>query len=95
MQGDDGLVWPDIANEGDAKTVARTHIGTLIRVLKGYLKKNGVPSPGGVPPRTIRSAGAKLIFLPPRSPDLNPIEQEFAKLKTLLRRTNARTIEAA
>jgi transposase len=36
--------------------------------------------------RAIRTAGAKLLFLPPYSPDLNPIEQAFAKLKTLLRR---------
>jgi transposase len=36
----------------------------------------------------------KLIFLPPYSPDLNPIEQVFAKLKTLLRKANARTVEA-
>ncbi len=36
--------------------------------------------------RAIRAAGAKLFFLPPYSPDLNPIEQVFAKLKTLLRR---------
>jgi transposase len=43
--------------------------------------------------RAIRSAGAKLFFLPPYSPDLNPIEQAFSKLKTLLRRENARTIE--
>jgi transposase len=35
----------------------------------------------------IRSAGAKLFFLPRYSPDLNPIEQVFAKLKTLLRKT--------
>ena len=34
----------------------------------------------------IRSAGAKLFFLPKYSPDLNPIEQVFAKLKHLLRR---------
>ena len=34
----------------------------------------------------IRSVGAKLVFLPPYSPDLNPIEQVFAKLKTLLRK---------
>jgi len=33
----------------------------------------------------IRAAGARLMFLPPYSPDLNPIEQVFAKLKTLLR----------
>jgi transposase len=44
--------------------------------------------------RLIRSVGAKLFFLPPYSPDLNPIEQVFAKLKTLLRKTNQRTIEA-
>jgi transposase len=43
--------------------------------------------------RAIR-AGAKLFFLPPYSPDLNPIEQVFAKLKTLLRNAAERTIEA-
>ncbi len=42
----------------------------------------------------IRSAGAKLIFLPKYSPDLNPIEQVFAKLKHLLRKATARTVEA-
>jgi len=44
--------------------------------------------------RAIRAAGAKLLFLPPYSPDLNPIEQVFAKLKTLLRKAGERTIEA-
>ncbi len=42
----------------------------------------------------IRSAGAKLFFLPKYSPDLNPIEQVFAKLKHLLRKAAARTVEA-
>ena len=42
----------------------------------------------------IRSAGAKLIFLPKYSPDLNPIEQVFAKLKHLLRKAAARTVDA-
>jgi transposase len=42
----------------------------------------------------IRRAGAKLFFLPPYSPDLNPIEQVFAKLKTLLRKADERTTEA-
>jgi transposase len=41
----------------------------------------------------IRAAGAKLFFLPKYSPDLNPIEQVFAKLKHLLRRAAARTVE--
>jgi transposase len=43
--------------------------------------------------RAIRAAGTKLFFLPPYSPDLNPIEQVFAKLKTLLRKAAERTVE--
>lgn len=43
--------------------------------------------------RLIRSVGAKLLFLPKYSPDLNPIEQVFAKLKHLLRKAAARTVE--
>jgi transposase len=43
--------------------------------------------------RAIRAAGAKLIFLPKYSPDLNPIEQVFAKLKHLLRKAAARTAD--
>jgi len=42
----------------------------------------------------IKARGATLVYLPPYSPDLNPIEQVFAKLKHLLRKTAARTIEA-
>ena len=42
----------------------------------------------------IRAAGAHLIFLPPYSPDLNPIEQVFAKLKHLLRKAAERSVEA-
>jgi transposase len=38
----------------------------------------------------IRAAKAKLLFLPAYSPDLNPIEQAFAKMKTLLRKADAR-----
>ncbi|WP_155904966.1 IS630 family transposase [Methylopila sp. M107] len=41
----------------------------------------------------IRNAGARLAFLPPYSPDLNPIEQVFAKLKHMLRRAQERTVE--
>lgn len=42
----------------------------------------------------IQAAGASLLYLPPYSPDLNPIEQVFAKLKALLRKAAARTKEA-
>jgi transposase len=44
--------------------------------------------------RILRNAGIKLFFLPPYSPDLNPIEQVFSKLKRLLRKQKARTVEA-
>ena len=41
----------------------------------------------------IAAAGASILYLPPYSPDLNPIEQVFAKLKALLRQAAARTRE--
>jgi len=44
--------------------------------------------------KAIRDAGAHLIFLPPYSPDLNPIEQLFSKLKHLMRKAQPRTVEA-
>jgi transposase len=42
----------------------------------------------------LRAQGNELIFLPPYSPDLNPIEMAFSKLKTLIRKAAARTYEA-
>jgi transposase len=48
-------------------------------------------------PRTrslIKAAGANLLFLPPYSPDFNPIENAFAKLKALLRKAAERTVDA-
>ena len=52
-------------------------------VLAGGMSRNAL----------IRAAGAKLFFLPKYSPDLNPIEQVFAKLKHFLRKAAARTTE--
>ena len=43
--------------------------------------------------RAVHAVEAYLFFLPPYSPDLNPIEQVFAKLKTLLRKAEERTVE--
>lgn len=49
--------------------------------------------------QAVRSAitkrGARLVFLPPYSPDLNPIEQVFAKLKHLMRKASERTLDTA
>jgi transposase len=42
----------------------------------------------------IEGAGATLLFLPPYSPDLNPIEQVFAKLKAMLRKAATRSLDA-
>jgi transposase len=44
--------------------------------------------------RAIQAAGAKLFYLPPYSPDLNPIEPVFSKLKHLMRQASERTVEA-
>jgi len=41
----------------------------------------------------VEKAGATLLFLPPYSPDFNPIENAFAKLKTILRKAAARTVD--
>jgi transposase len=42
----------------------------------------------------IEAKGCKLLYLPPYSPDLNPIEEAFSKIKSLLRRAGARAREA-
>jgi len=44
--------------------------------------------------RAVRKVGARLVFLPKYSPDLNPIEQAFAKLKSALRKAKARTVDS-
>jgi len=49
---------------------------------------------GGRVKEIVETAGCELLYLPPYSPDLNSIEQAFAKVKGLLRRAEARTHEA-
>ena len=49
---------------------------------------------GGRVREILRAAGCEPLYLPPYSPDLNPIEQAFLKVKGLLRRAEARTREA-
>ena len=50
---------------------------------------------GGRVRELVEGRGCELLYLPPYSPDLNPIEEAFAKLKALLlRKTGARTREA-
>jgi transposase len=49
---------------------------------------------GARTPQLIRSARAELIYLPPYSPDLNPIELAFSKIKQALRSLSLRTVDA-
>ena len=42
----------------------------------------------------LQAVGARILYLPPYSPDLNPIEKLFAKLKAMLRKAGKRTVEA-
>jgi putative transposase len=44
--------------------------------------------------KAVKAAGARLLFLPKYSPDLNPIEQAFAKIKGFLRKAAPRTLDA-
>jgi transposase len=75
---------PDLRREDSAATLQPGDI--VIMANLGSHK-------GKIIRRLIRSVGAKLLFLPKYSPDLNPIEQVFAKLKHLLRKAAARTVE--
>jgi transposase len=60
----------------------------------GIVIMDNLPAHKGTAVReVIEAAGAKLLFLPPYSPDFNPIENAFAKLKALLRNAAARTVD--
>ena len=70
------------------------------KVLVPELRKDDVVIMDNLPahkgPRVrqlIEAAGGKLLYLPPYSPDFNPIENAFAKLKALLRKAAERTVE--
>jgi transposase len=68
---------------------------TLVPVLKSgdtvILDNLGAHKVAGVR-EAIEAAGARLLYLPPYSPEFNPIERAFAKLKALLRTAAARTV---
>jgi transposase len=72
-------------NPGDDPTLRKG--GVVIMDILGSHKVKGVRE-------AIEAAGASLMFIPPYSPDLNPIEQAFTKLKALLRAKKLRTVDA-
>ncbi len=71
--------------------VSDTLVPTLQRGDTVILDNLGAHKVAGVR-EAIETAGARLLYLPPYSPDFNPIEQVFAKLKALLRSAAARTV---
>jgi hypothetical protein len=70
---------------------ARNFVASLEKICSAILRAAGLRASGAP---GYCAVGARLLFLPPCSPDLNPIEQVFAKLKTL-RKAAERTVEAA
>ena len=79
---------------------SETLIEYVDKVLKPFLYPGAKVIWDNCPPhknsevrKIIESTGAKLIFLPPYSPDFNPIEMLFSKVKSLLRKEKIRRVE--
>ena len=94
----DGLTAPmviDGAMNGEAFTAyAETLLAPTLAPGDIVIMDNLPAHKVGRARQAIERAGATLLFLPPYSPDFNPIEQAFAKLKALLRKAAARTVES-
>ncbi len=93
----DGLVAPWIVNAPMNRVIFDTYVETqLAPVLKPsdvVIMDNLSSHKSTKAESMIRAKGAWLLFLPPYSPDLNPIEMAFSKLKAHLRAIAARTID--
>ena len=93
----DGLIAPWVIDAPMNRTIFETYVETqLAPALKPgdvVILDNLSSHKSERAETAIRARGAWLLFLPPYSPDLNPIEMAFSKLKALLRATAARTIE--
>jgi len=94
-----GGMGPCLAVEG--ATTREVFEAYLERVLAPTLRPGQVvvmdnlsAHKGGKVREIVEGAGCELLYLPPYSPDLNPIEQAFSKVKGLLRQAEARTREA-
>ena len=92
-----GLTAPFVVDRPMNRRIFETYVETQLAptlqkgdvVILDNLRAHKSP----VAEKTILARGAWILFLPPYSPDLNPIEMAFAKLKAHLRRIGARTIE--
>ena len=96
--GDD---WAGSASVGLAAKKKSVHAVYLEQVLDPTLVPDNVVVLGNLPAHQVaglselvETRGARLLYLPPYSPDFNPIELAFSKLKTWLRTARTRTREA-
>lgn len=94
-------VGPCLAVEGPTtrevfETYLERGLGGLAPVLRpGQIVVDNLSAhKGGRAKEIVEAMGCELVYLPPYSPDLNPIEQAFSKVKGLLRKAQARTREA-
>ena len=76
------------------KLTSRTQLAPTLRPGDVVVLDNLPAHKSAAAEQAVRAMGAWLLFLPPYSPDLNPIEMAFAKLKALLRARAVRTIDA-
>lgn len=93
----DGFVAPWVINaaidRASFDTYIETQLAPLLRPDDVVILDNLAAHKSEKADMIIRSKGARMLFLPPYSPDLNPIEMAFSKLKSYLRKTAARTID--
>jgi transposase len=94
----DGLVAPGVFDEAINGEAFLAYVEQVLAPsLRGgdivIMDRLGSHKVAGVR-EAIEGAGARLLYLPPYSPDLNPIEQVFAKLKAMLRTKALRTVDA-
>jgi transposase len=94
----DGLTAPMVL---DGAMTGAAFLAYVRQLLAPTLRKGDIVVMDNLPAhkitgvrQEIEAAGARLLYLPPYSPEFNPIEQAFAKLKALLRKAAARTIDA-
>ncbi len=93
----DGLVAPFVVNAPMNRLIFDTYVETLLApILKPgdvVILDNLAAHKSPAAEQAVRARGAWFLFLPPYSPDLNPIEMAFSKLKAHLRAIAARTID--
>ncbi len=89
----DGLTAPMVMDGAAFRAYASTLLGPSLRVGDVVVLANLAAHKVQGVREALGESGATLLYLPPYSPDFNSIEQAYAKLKTLLRKAAARTVD--